>query len=105
MGQQFTFIVDRLKRAVLSKLQDRFKPIMQKDKEENQPKMTVYATITQGQTYMIEPYLLVNTKSEYRKALCRLHISAHDLQTEGERYPKTARVGRKCRTCGVVDDE
>ena len=47
--------------------------------------MTFYATMTQGQPYRIQPYLFVNTKSEYRETLCRLHVSAHDLQIEGGR--------------------
>ena len=53
----------------------------------------------------IEPYLLVCTKPEHRKALCRLRISAHDLQIERGRYANIAREDRKCRTCGVVEDE
>ena len=44
----------------------------------------------------------MNTRPEYRNALCRLRISAHDLQTERGSYTNTARADRKCRTCGVV---
>ena len=102
---QFTFSADRLKHTVLSKLQDRFNQFWQKSKEENQFKTTFYTTISQGQTYRIEPYLLVNTKPEYRNALCRLCISAYDLQIERGRYSNTARENRKCRTCGVVKGE
>ena len=38
-----------------------------------------------------------------KKALCRLRISAHDLQIERGRYANIAREDRKCRTCGVVE--
>ena len=57
-----------------------------------------------GQTYRIEPYLLLCTKPEHRKALCILRISAHDLQVERGRYANVAREDRKCRTSGVVED-
>ena len=67
--------------------------------------MTSYASVTQGQTYRIEPYLLVCAKSKHRKVLCRLRISAHDLQIERGRYANIAREDRKCRTCGVVEDK
>ena len=67
--------------------------------------MNFYASVTQGQKYRIEPYLLACPKPEYRNALYRLHISAHDLQTERGRYANVAREDRKCRTCGVVEDE
>ena len=71
---QFTFSADRLKRAVLSKQQDRFNHFWQKSKEENQSKMTFYATMTQDLTYRTELYLLVNTKHQCRKDLPRLRI-------------------------------
>ena len=100
-----TFSADRLKRAVLVKLQDRFSQFWQKSKEGNQSRMAFYASVTHGQTYRTEPYLLVCTKLEHRKALCRLRISAHDLQIERGRYANMAREDRKCRTCGVVEDE
>ena len=102
--------IDWGKRAVLVKLQDRFRQFGQKSKEGNQSRMT-YASVTQGQAYRIEPYLLVckkkkkKKKGEHRKALCRLRISAHDLQIQRGRYANTAREDRKCRTCGVVEDE
>ena len=67
--------------------------------------MAFYASVTHGQTYRTEPYLLVCTKPEHRKALCRLCISAHDLQIETGRYANIAREDRKCRTCGGVVDE
>ena len=100
-----TFSADRLKRAVLVKLQDRFSQFWQKSKEGNQSRMTFYAFVTHGQTYRIEPYLLVCTKPEHRKVLCRLRISAHDLQIERGRYAHIAWEDRKCRTCSVVEDE
>ena len=100
-----TFSADRLKRAVLVKLQDRFSQFWQKSKEENQSRMAFYTSVTHGQTYRTEPYLLVCTKLEHRKALCRLRISAHELQIERGRYANIAREDRKCRTCGVVEDE
>ena len=100
-----TFSADGLKRAVLVKLQDRFSQFWQKSKEGNQSRMTFSASVTHGQTYRIEPYLLVCTKPEHRKALCRLRISAHDLQIEIGRYANIAREDRKCRTWGVVKDE
>ena len=103
LDNQFTFCADRLKCSVLSKLQHRFNQFWRTTKEENQFKMSFYATITQGQMYRTEPYLLVNTRPEFRKVLCRLRISAHDLQIE--RYSDTARVVRTCRTRGVVEDE
>ena len=67
--------------------------------------MTFYATVGQAQTYRIEPFLLVCTTPEHRKALYRLRISAHDLQIERGRYANIAREDRKCRKCGVVEDE
>ena len=67
--------------------------------------MTFNVSVTQGQTYRIEPYLLVYAKTEHRKALRRRHISAHDLQTEIGRYSNVAREDRKCRKYGVVEDE
>ena len=88
------YSADRLNKPVLVKLQDRFRQFLQKSKEGNQSRMTFYASVTQGQTYRIEPYLLVCTKPEHRKALCRLHISAHDLQTERGRYANIAREDR-----------
>ena len=100
-----TFREDRLKRAVLVKLQDRFSQFWQKSKEGNQPRMTFYASVTQGQTNRIEPCLPVCAKPEHRKALCRLCIHVHDLQIERGRYANIAREDRKCRTCGVAEDE
>ena len=94
-----------MKRAVLVKLQDRFSQFWRKRKEGNQSRMTFYASVTHGQTYRIEPYLLVCTKPEHRRALRRLQISAHDLQIARGRYANIAREDRKCRTCGVVKDE
>ena len=70
-----TFSADRLKKAVLVKLQDRFSQFRQKSKEGNQSRMTFYASVTQGHTYRIELYLLVCTKPEHRKVLCRLRSS------------------------------
>ena len=67
--------------------------------------MTFYASVSHGQKYIIEPYLLACTKPEHRKALCRLRTSAHDLQTERGRYANVAREDRTCRACGVVEDE
>ena len=64
---QFNFNADRLKCTVLGNVQDRFNQFWQESKEENQLKMIFYTTTTQGQTYRIEPYLLVDTKPEYRK--------------------------------------
>ena len=100
-----TFSADRLKRSVLAKLQDRFSQFWQKSKEGNQSKMTIYTSVTHGPTHKIEPYLLVCAKPEHRKALCRLRISAHDLQIERGRYANIAREDRKCRTCEIVEDE
>ena len=87
------------------KLQDRFVQFWQRSKDENQSRMTFYAHVTQDQPYAIEPYLLVCEKHKHRKALCRLRISAHDLQIERGRYANVAKEDRKCRTCSVVEDE
>ena len=67
--------------------------------------MTFNASVTQGLTYRIDSYLLICTKPEHRKALRRLRISAHDLQIERGIYANIVREDRKCRTCGVVEDE
>ena len=92
-----TFSADRLekKQPVLVKLQDRFSQFWQKSKEGNQSRITFYAPVTQGQTYRIEPYLLVCAKPEHKRALCRLRISAHDPQIERGGYANTAREDRK----------
>ena len=100
-----TFSVDRWKKSVLVSLQDRFRQFWQKSKEGNQSSMAFYAFVKQGQRYRIVPYLLVCTKPEHRKALCRLRISAHDLQIERGSYANIVREDRKRKTCGVVEDE
>ena len=61
-----TFSADRLKSAVLVKLQDRFSQFWQKSKEGNQSRMAFYVSVTHGQMYRTEPYLLVCTKPEHR---------------------------------------
>ena len=104
-GNHSTFSADRLKKAVLVKLQDKFSQFWQKSEEWNQSRMTLYPSVTQGQTYRFEPYLLACTKPEHRKALCRPRISAHDFQIERGRYANIAREARKCRTCGEVEDK
>ena len=57
------------------------------------------------QYHRIEPHLQERAKPEHGKALCRLRISAHDLQTERGRHSNIGRGDRKCRTCGIVEDE
>ena len=58
--------------------------------------MTFYASVTQGHTYIIEPYLLVLAKPEHKKnAMCRLCTYAHDPQIERGKYSNNAREDRK----------
>ena len=49
--------------------------------------------------------LSVTQESKHRKAQGRFCIYAHYLQIDGSGYSDTEIEERKCRTCGVVEDE
>ena len=52
-----------------------------------------------------EQSLIDSENSEQRRALCRLRISARDLQFERGRYSDIAKEKRKRTECGKVENQ
>ena len=100
---QGTFSAKRLKYSVTAILETLFKEYWLQKKSEKISRYHFYHSVSK--TYQLQPYLTVCRKFEYRRALCQLRISAHDLHIEKGRYSQTPRDDRKCLTCNVVEDE
>ena len=56
--------------------------------------------------FRLEKYLTL-LRPEYRKSICRLHVSAHRLLIEMGRYNNTPRTERICKNCMLneIEDE
>ena len=50
-------------------------------------------------------YYLSHPNKETKKCLTKFRKSDHDLFIERGRYLKIPREDRKCKICGIIDDE
>lgn len=57
--------------------------------------------------FVIEPYLYLVKKPQYRQAIAKFRCSSHTLEIERGRHsnPRTPVRERLCRTCNAIEDE
>ena len=64
-----------------------------------------YINIT---NFYYQKYLELIKVEKYRRSLCKLRVSSHRLEVEMGRWAKPNKIpldNRKCRVCGVLEDE
>ena len=57
--------------------------------------------------FVIEPYLYLVKKLQYREAISKFRCNSHTLAIESGRHtnPRTPVADRKCLICDVIEDE
>ena len=99
---QSTLSKSRLKYSVVSKLKEQYIDFWQKTKN-NHSRLSFYNTITSN--YALKAYLMECKIPKHRVTLCRLRLSAHDLEIERGRYRNLAPNERICQLCAIKEDE
>ena len=70
--------------------------------ENNEGKLIFYGTLKER--FKKENYLNIKNV-EYRKIMCKMRISAHNLEIEKGRYSNTEKEGRLCKVCKLNEIE
>ena len=99
---QCTLSSTRLKYSVSCKLKEKYIDLWQ-DTKNKFSRLSFYNKITNS--YSLQPYLIKCKNPKHRVALCRLRLSAHDLEIERGRYHNIAANDRLCKSCTVREDE
>jgi hypothetical protein len=100
---QGTLNMKRLRYAILNKLQEEYIQFWRNTKNGTSSRLSFYNTIVDN--YELQPYLMKCKNFKHRAALCRLRLSAHDLEIEKGRHRNIAAKDRLCKSCGVPEDE
>ena len=101
-NNQCTLSSSRLKYSVLSKLKEEYVTFWRNAKKEC-TRLSFYNKITDS--YTLQPYLVECKNMKHRITLCRLRLSAHDLEIERGRYHNLVAQDRVCKLCAIKEDE
>ena len=99
---QNTFNKDKTEHVLKMKLENMYALFWKKMKKES-TKLEFYDSITSE--YEMEKYLKIELNRNYRVALSKLRISAHELEIERGRYLGKKREERTCKFCNTIEDE
>ena len=100
---QGTLSLKKLKYSIMLKLENLYEEYWKNSKNKQISRYSFYNNVTTS--YKLEPYLINSKEIRHRMALCKLRISAHDLQIEKGRYSNTPLEKRKCTTCNAIENE